>query len=217
MFAGVLINESFGNWSSHPVSSVISTHPIKDLKFPNVTICPPKGTNTALNYDLFKLQKNFTSLEKNLITKEIINAFFDVETKTYVKTISDLVNEENFANIYRGFQPLPTQSTQNEYTVKLYGEKGEICVKGSENKDNIHYILEFPKNLQRLIGRTGKLVVEVKLELETSTLHYREGPKFWTPALRSIGPEFQNVKFLCNLIIFCGKKSLLRIADLQKA
>ena len=57
--AGFLINNSFKGWRDQPVSSVISTHPIKDLKFPNVTVCPPKSTNTALNYDLFNLENFF--------------------------------------------------------------------------------------------------------------------------------------------------------------
>ena len=34
--SGILINNSFADWSAHPVSSVISTHPIKGLKFPEV-------------------------------------------------------------------------------------------------------------------------------------------------------------------------------------
>ena len=52
--AGILIKQSFTDWSTQPVSTVITTHPINDLKFPNVTVCPPKGTNTALNYDLLR-------------------------------------------------------------------------------------------------------------------------------------------------------------------
>ena len=33
--ASVLIYDSFADWSAQPVSTIISTHPIKDLKFPN--------------------------------------------------------------------------------------------------------------------------------------------------------------------------------------
>ena len=69
--AGLLINESYTGWKTHPVSSVISTHPVRDLKFPNVTVCPPKVTNTALNYDLVNLEALFSAAEKDELTKEI--------------------------------------------------------------------------------------------------------------------------------------------------
>ena len=89
--AGVLIHQSFANWSNNPVSSVISTHPIKDLKFPNVTVCPPKDTNTALNYDLFKLENHFTPSQREGVAQAIKNAFFENEIKAYVQTLSDIL------------------------------------------------------------------------------------------------------------------------------
>ena len=49
-----LIYNSYQEWDEDPVSTSISTHPIARLRFPNVTICPPKGYNTALNYDLME-------------------------------------------------------------------------------------------------------------------------------------------------------------------
>ena len=61
--ASIQINSSFSQWSNQPISSVITTHPIKGLKFQNVTVCPPKGTNTALNYDLMRLNNTFKPSE----------------------------------------------------------------------------------------------------------------------------------------------------------
>ena len=124
--SGVLIHQSFADWSEHPVSSVISTHPIMDLKFPNVTVCPPKGTNTALNYDLVKLDKSFTMLQQEAIHRVINKTFFERETTNYVKTTLEIVNEENLINIYNGFQALPTQINDTGYTVRLSGQSGEI-------------------------------------------------------------------------------------------
>ena len=86
--AGLLIQQSFADWSAHPVSSVISTHPIENLKFPNVTVCPPKGTNTALNYDLVKLKSSFTPSEQEAINKNINEIFSEKETSLYIKTLS---------------------------------------------------------------------------------------------------------------------------------
>ena len=54
--AGVLINQSFENWNESPVKTTIETLPITNLKFPKVTVCPPKNTYTNLNYDLMMVQ-----------------------------------------------------------------------------------------------------------------------------------------------------------------
>ena len=117
--AGILINNARTGWSAQPVSSVISTYPIRDLRFPNVTICPPQSTNTALNYDLFKLKNSFSPLEKDAISKEINNIFFDKEIQMYVRTLSEeIVNEENLVNIYKGFQAVPTHIGKTGYTVR---------------------------------------------------------------------------------------------------
>ena len=73
--AGVLINNSYSDWRDNPVSTTISTHPISELKFPKITVCPPSGTNTALNYDLMKLNKTVGENEGEIfdaITKSII-------------------------------------------------------------------------------------------------------------------------------------------------
>ena len=52
--ASYLINSSYSAWHKSPVSTTITTHALSDLPFPTVTVCPPKGSNTALNYDLMK-------------------------------------------------------------------------------------------------------------------------------------------------------------------
>ena len=51
-FAFYLINDSYNDWQASPIATSISTHPISELDFPTVTVCPPEGPNTALNYDL---------------------------------------------------------------------------------------------------------------------------------------------------------------------
>ena len=36
-----LINSSYVDWQASPIATSISTHPLSELNFPNVTICPP--------------------------------------------------------------------------------------------------------------------------------------------------------------------------------
>ena len=49
-----LINKSYSAWQESPLATSISTYPITDLDFPPVTVCPAKGSHTAINYDLMK-------------------------------------------------------------------------------------------------------------------------------------------------------------------
>ena len=49
-----LINDSYVDWQASPIATSISTHPISELEFPTVTVCPPENSNTALNYDLMR-------------------------------------------------------------------------------------------------------------------------------------------------------------------
>ena len=57
--AGVLIYQSFQSWDESPVKTTIETHPIAEITFPKVTVCPPKNTFTNLNYDLM-MTENIT-------------------------------------------------------------------------------------------------------------------------------------------------------------
>ena len=47
--AGALIYDSFQSWAESPVKTTIETHPISEITFPKVTVCPPKNTYTNLN------------------------------------------------------------------------------------------------------------------------------------------------------------------------
>ena len=57
--AGVIIHQSFQSWDESPVKTTIETHPIAEITFPKVTVCPPKNTYTDLNYDLM-MAENMT-------------------------------------------------------------------------------------------------------------------------------------------------------------
>ena len=51
-----LILKSFRGWQESPISTSVEVLPITEIAFPNVTVCPPRKTFTALNYDLMKVQ-----------------------------------------------------------------------------------------------------------------------------------------------------------------
>ena len=39
-YAIYMINNSYKEWQESPVSTTITTHPITELEFPTVTVCP---------------------------------------------------------------------------------------------------------------------------------------------------------------------------------
>ena len=57
--AGYIIYQSFQSWADGPVKTTIETHPIKEITFPKVTVCPPRNSFTDLNYDLM-MTENMT-------------------------------------------------------------------------------------------------------------------------------------------------------------
>ena len=52
--ASVVIVEQLVSWSENPIITTVQIKPISKVKFPEVTVCPPAGSNTALNYDIMK-------------------------------------------------------------------------------------------------------------------------------------------------------------------
>ena len=71
------INNSYGDLEKSPVSTTITTHLIDELEFPTVTVCPPRGSNTAINHILAKVKDvNFTERERQELldlSKEIFS------------------------------------------------------------------------------------------------------------------------------------------------
>ena len=56
IISALMICQSFKVWSENPVTTTVETRPITEIKFPKVTVCPPKNTFTDLNYDLVALE-----------------------------------------------------------------------------------------------------------------------------------------------------------------
>ena len=76
--SGILIGKSYTEWQESPISTAIATHPIDDLDFPVVTVCPPKDSNTALYHDLVKAGNGSLSDHQQ---DELKKAAFDIFMK----------------------------------------------------------------------------------------------------------------------------------------
>ena len=100
--AGLLIKESFDSWSESPVKTTIETLPIADMKFPKVTVCPPRKTYTDLNYYLM-ITENITlrDEERDEIFKYAVEV---IEKDSYIKSNWSKIHEQNRPyNWYNGY------------------------------------------------------------------------------------------------------------------
>ena len=50
--ASFLIVKSFRGWEESPISTSVSVLPITQITFPNLTVCPPRGTFTSCRLNL---------------------------------------------------------------------------------------------------------------------------------------------------------------------
>ena len=171
--AGYLIHSSYSAWQKSPVATSITTHPIDDLDFPTVTICPPKGSQTALNYDLMKANTTFAMEDKEILKNETNNIFIAPSHHEYIRTMVAVANPENMKQTVEGFQSVPRSfagdkgfeirmwNTNGTWHTPLFGEKYDT----SYYEEDRQYLvsLQIPLNLTEQLNG-GSLVVQLEVD-----------------------------------------------------
>ena len=103
--AGYLIKTSFKAWQDNPVTTTIETRPITEVQFPLITVCPPRGTYTNLNYDLEETKMINLDIQKydfDLIDNFIAH-FQELDFQKYLEEYRNGFQEENrYRNWYTG-------------------------------------------------------------------------------------------------------------------
>ena len=118
--AGVLINQSFSSWADSPISTTIETRPIREIDFPNVTVCPPRNSFTSLNPDLLRSRNiNFDEKIRKELSDYVPYAAYDVTYKANSREYKEFLEGEiNYSNWYRGrskLELLKTGFNANKY------------------------------------------------------------------------------------------------------
>jgi hypothetical protein len=175
VIAGYLINSSYSDWKNSPVATTTTTYAIAGLDFPPVTVCPPRGSHTALNYDLMNADNDSLTEQDREHLKEVVD---DIITETshqeYIKQIVATVNPENIKKTYEGVHNVPKPSANAGLKIMAWNTNGIIKTPWfgeeynksycTEDRDE-HVILSFPEDLREKVG-AGSLVIE--LEVDTS-------------------------------------------------
>ena len=88
------ITSALKAWQESPVSTTITTHPITELQFPAVTVCPPRGSNTALNQALEKVKDvNFTETDRQEMLNMSREVFlFDLNWGRFMNSNSEVTD-----------------------------------------------------------------------------------------------------------------------------
>ena len=109
----------FRGWEESPISTSISVLPITQLTFPNVTVCPPGGTFTSLNYDL--LLAGNRSLEEDSDLAQIITQLLAEEGYQSMLEDLDIFYEKGrFRHWYEGISLIKLSYWEPDDKQKYY-------------------------------------------------------------------------------------------------
>ena len=109
---------SYHDWQDCPILTTITTNPLDDLDFPAVTVCPAKGSNTALNADLMQMNNSKDALsakQKEKLKEVIWKSLVEKPHKDFAKRMVAATDEVNLKKTFEG-----------HYSVAgPYGESGQ--------------------------------------------------------------------------------------------
>ena len=126
--AGILIGKSYKDWQENPIATSITTHPINDLEFPNVTICPPRNSNTALFHDLVKAGNDILSDEnRERLRRAAYEIFMKQPHIEAVKNVRTTFHMGNIDQVLQGYHSMPTTvSDGSAHKIKMWNLNGTI-------------------------------------------------------------------------------------------
>ena len=120
--AGVLIYQSFQDWADNPVTTTIETIAMENndnIKFPKITVCPPKKTYTDLNYDLIMIENTTMNTDtRNELTTFASELLHDLLFKNIMKLFSKLEENNRYYNWYYGYtKMIPPDTNYDGYDI----------------------------------------------------------------------------------------------------
>ena len=193
----VLIHESFDSWAKSPIKTTVVSKPIKELRFPKLTVCPPKHTFTDLNYDLVSTKNMKLDQEtKADLTEFAMGAIQDHMHEELMSRLNQLQEENRYFNWYLGLTyitlPIYEKTGKLYYEVWTWATSGAIkTIKFGEKNDwsfeknvlynyNIHYPQEAGEN-------------------ENVTLNF-DVEFTWTPGLENGNKDKDTLKVADNVV-----------------
>ena len=187
--SAILIKASYNKWQESPIETTITTFPLNDLDFPQVAVCPPKGSNSALNYDLMKANKISFSTElrenfKDFVWKNLVSD----QHMLYVQDMLSLVSATDIQNMYYGQQSLPKPyGSSAGYKITFETVSGTAqtpkfgqprCEKEFTLIRDLHYVLDLRNPTWSLSNWSVEVQLETDLESVNEKVEIRKGPQY---------------------------------------
>ena len=110
--AAYLINTSFQAWADSPIKTTVETLPMVEIKFPKVTVCPPRNTYTDLNYDLMLAEK--INLTKEMRDELIEYSKKVIDEHIFINDFEVLQEDDRYYNWYHGYSKIERTFTDDE-------------------------------------------------------------------------------------------------------
>ena len=114
-FSSFLIMMSFKGWQESPITTSIAIKPITELVFPNITVCPPRDTDTSLNLFLEMAEK--TVLD-NKIREELVEFFYEnaleIGYDELYRNLTKFLETDGLRKWYNGLSTIRRQSPHKE-------------------------------------------------------------------------------------------------------
>ena len=124
-----MICTSFSSWEKAPVISTIETKPISEARFPTVTVCPPEGSNTILNYDISNSENHTLDDISSILLTDAVDEFVLKESfEMFVQEMNALSNFEYIQSMYneRAMYELVNSNSTAFTTFTTNFEKGKL-------------------------------------------------------------------------------------------
>ena len=156
-FAIHMITSSYKEWQESPVSTTITTHPITELEFPRVTVCPPRGSNTAVNHLLEKVKDvNFTERKRQELVAISREIFLEIPNRKHAEEMTELLSTENMRSIADGQTSLPEVDNEGMIIMKSSDPEGSFTSPGFGNAGYKGDFFSKPKFLHYMIEMVGE-------------------------------------------------------------
>ena len=130
--SSVLIWMSFSGWRESPTSTTISIKPITELRFPNITVCPPRKTATVLNHHLELVRDvSLTNQTRQQLREYFYQNLLEIGYDEIVRNLSLNLEQDGLRKWYLGLSQiaLPYYRTSMEkmlYFYNTYASSGEL-------------------------------------------------------------------------------------------
>ena len=102
-----MIESAFRSWAANPVVTSVDTKPIGEVILPEITICPPPGTNTALNLDLVTAEQvELDENQRENLTLVAVETLHNTSINMFIDEQASFHTSDSIFDVYSGLQKM---------------------------------------------------------------------------------------------------------------